>query len=81
MIGRGANFHSMTMNATSATTPNTRRVMTSADDHGNDDPPREMGTRIKIVATRLVNEPRKSTFFNFDLKEPETGFRGRKKVI
>jgi hypothetical protein len=36
---------------------------------------------MNIVARRLVNDPRKSTFFNFDLKDPVTGFRGRKKTI
>jgi hypothetical protein len=56
-------------------------TMTKADAQGNEEPPAEMGTRINTVATRLVNDPRKSTFFNFDLNDPTTGLSGRKKNI
>jgi hypothetical protein len=77
MMGRAANFHSIIMNAMSATMPRTRRTMTMGEDQAKDEPPLDMGTRIKIVAMRLVNVPRKSTFLSFDLKEPVTGFRGR----
>jgi len=55
--------------------------MTSGESHAKDEPPLERGTRIKTVATRLVNEPRKSIFCSFFLKEPVTGFNGRKKMI
>jgi len=55
--------------------------MTIGDDQGNEDPPLEMGTRINVVATMLVNAPAKSTFLSFDLKEPVTGFKGRRKNI
>jgi hypothetical protein len=81
MIGRAANFHSMMMNTMSARTPRTRRTITRGDDHANDEPPLDIGTRMKIVATRDANDPKKSTFLSFDLKEPVTGFNGRKKMI
>lgn len=80
-MGSAANFHSMMMNTPSATTPRTSRVMTIGDDQGNEEPPLEMGTRIKVVAMTLTNAPAKSTFFNFDLKEPVTGFKGKRKKI
>jgi hypothetical protein len=81
IIGRAANFHSIMMNTMSARMPRTRRMMTRGEDHGNDDPPKDIGTRMKIVATRDAKDPKKSTFLSFDLKEPVTGFNGRKKMI
>jgi len=71
----------MIMNMIKEATPRTRRTMTKGDDQAKEEPPLEIGTRMKIVATKLVNDPRKSTFFNFDLKDPATGFKGRKKMI
>ncbi len=71
----------MIMNMIKARMPRTRKTMTRVDDQAKEEPPLEIGTRMKIVATKLVNDPRKSTFFNFDLKDPVTGFRGRKKMI
>lgn len=80
-MGSVANFHSMMMNTPTATMPRTSRVMTIGDDHGNEEPPLEIGTKINVVATMLTKAPAKSTFFNFDLKDPTTGFNGNRKNI
>lgn len=71
----------MRMNIANARTPMMSMTMTNAEAHGNEEPPAEIGTSMKTVATRLVNDPRKSTFLSFDLKDPEMGLRGRKKNI
>jgi hypothetical protein len=71
----------MMMNTANATTPRTSRTITIGDDHGNEEPPLEMGTRINVVATILTKAPAKSTFFNLDLKDPVTGFNGSRKNI
>jgi hypothetical protein len=69
------------MKIANARTPIMSITMTNADAQGNDEPPAEIGTRMKTVATRLVKDPRKSTFLSFDLNDPEIGLRGRKKKI
>jgi len=55
--------------------------MITGDDQGNVDPPLEIGTRMKIVDISIRKLPRKSTFLSFDLNDPVTGLRGRKKMI
>jgi hypothetical protein len=55
--------------------------MITGDDQGNVDPPLEMGTRMNIVDISIRKLPRKSTFLSFDLNDPVTGLRGRKKMI
>jgi hypothetical protein len=71
----------MIINTIKETMPRTSNTMTNGDDQANEEPPLEIGMRMNIVAARLVNAPRKSTFFNFDLRDPVTGFKGRKKMI
>lgn len=55
--------------------------MTRAEFQAYSAPPREIGTRMKTVETRDVATPKKSTFLSFDLKDPVTGLRRRKKII
>ena len=80
-IGRAAYLHSTKKNMTRVTPPRTRRTMITGDDQGNVDPPLEMGTRMNIVDISIRMLPRKSTFLSFDLNDPVTGLRGRKKMI
>jgi hypothetical protein len=81
IIGRGANFHSMMMKMMKNTIPRMRRTITTGEDHAKEDPPLDIGTRINTTATRLVNDPIKSIFWSFDLKEPVTGLRDRRNII
>ena len=56
-------------------------MITTGDDQANVEPPLEIGTRINTVDVRIRKEPRKSTFWSFDLKDPVTGLSGRNKII
>ena|SRR5271170_8163260 len=80
IIGRGA-LYSTYISTGIKSTPRTRRTITTGESHAKVDPPLEMGTRIRIVEVNETIEPIKSTFLSFCLKEPVTGFRGRKNRI
>jgi len=80
-MGRSAYLHSTKMKTTTVAPPRTRRTMTTGEDQANVEPPLEMGTRMNTVAINIRKLPKKSIFLSFDLSDPVTGLRGRKKMI